>query len=94
LVFTVPRDWRVAALGLGNTIGMSVAGVLLLAALVRTRGRASVHGLARAAGAGWPEPSGAVSRATVSPGASARAASLMNVGVALVAAVVAGGSSW
>ncbi|MCW2915530.1 MAG: virulence factor family protein [Actinomycetia bacterium] len=91
LVFTVPREWRVAALGLGNTIGMSVAGVLLLAALVRTRGRASVHGLVRAAGAGL---AGAVGGGLAGYGVArgiGTGGQLMNVGVALLAAVVAGG---
>jgi putative peptidoglycan lipid II flippase len=75
LVFAVPRDWRVAALGLGNTIGMSVAGVLLLAALVRSRGRACVHtGWAGRSWPGSPAPSGAVSRAMASPGGSVRVA--------------------
>jgi putative peptidoglycan lipid II flippase len=52
LVFTLPRDWTVAGLALGNTAGMTVAGGLLLAALVRVRGRAAVAGLARASAAG------------------------------------------
>jgi putative peptidoglycan lipid II flippase len=52
LVFTLPRDWVVAGLALGNTAGMTVAGALLLAALVRVRGRDAVAGVARATAAG------------------------------------------
>ncbi|TQM01258.1 putative peptidoglycan lipid II flippase [Actinoallomurus bryophytorum] len=52
LVFTLPRDWVVAGLALGNTAGMTVAGVLLLAALVRVRGRGAVAGVGRAMAAG------------------------------------------
>lgn len=52
LALTVPTDWVVPALGLGNTIGMTVAGAALLAALVRARGRAAAAGLARAVTAG------------------------------------------
>jgi len=52
LVFTLPRDWVVAGLALGNTAGMTVAGALLLAALVRVRGRDAVAGVGRASAAG------------------------------------------
>jgi putative peptidoglycan lipid II flippase len=52
LVLTLPRDWAVAGLALGNSAGMTVAGALLLAALVRARGRAAVAGLGRATLAG------------------------------------------
>lgn len=52
LVFTVPRDWVVAGLALGNTAGMTVAGALLFISLIRARGRAVAAGLARAAMAG------------------------------------------
>lgn len=48
LVFALPPDWTVAGLALGNSAGMTVAGLLLLLALVRVRGRAAVAGLARA----------------------------------------------
>jgi putative peptidoglycan lipid II flippase len=48
LVPAAPDDWVVAALGLGNTVGMTVAGLLLLTALARARGRAALAGLARA----------------------------------------------
>ena len=48
----VPRRWVVPALGLGNTIGLTIAGGALLVAVVRARGRACVGGLPRAAGSG------------------------------------------
>lgn len=52
LVTALPRDWTVAGLAIGNTAGMTVAGILLAAALVRVRGRAVVAGLGRALLAG------------------------------------------
>lgn len=52
LVPNVPADWTVAALGLGNTIGMTVAGLLLVAATARTAGRDALRGVPRAACAG------------------------------------------
>jgi putative peptidoglycan lipid II flippase len=48
----VPRHWVVPALGLGNTVGMTAAGLALLAAAARCRGRACLHGVGRAALAG------------------------------------------
>ncbi|MCD0453653.1 virulence factor MviN [Actinocorallia sp. API 0066] len=47
LALTVPRDWVVAAFGLGNTLGMTVAGTLLTVALLRARGRTALTGLPR-----------------------------------------------
>ncbi|MGP4028455.1 murein biosynthesis integral membrane protein MurJ [Actinomadura sp. 3N407] len=52
LVLSVDREWVVAALGIGNAAGMTVAGALLLATLVRARGAASVAGIPRALAAG------------------------------------------
>ena len=52
LVPLVPTHWRVAALGVGNSIGMTVAGALLVLGLARAGGRASLRGVARAAGTG------------------------------------------
>ena len=54
-VATVPlvnARWVVPVLGLGNTIGLTFAGIALLAAVRGTRGTAALHGSARAAGAG------------------------------------------
>lgn len=89
LVLALPRDWTVAALAAGNTAGMTVAGALLLAAVVRVRGRAAVAGLGRALAAGL---AGAVAGGAAgygvadAIGATGRAAS---VGAAVPAAVAA-----
>jgi putative peptidoglycan lipid II flippase len=58
----VPADWTVAALGLGNTVGMTVAGILLVWALRRSAGGAALGGLARttAAAAGAAVVGGAL----------------------------------
>ena len=48
----VPTHWVVPVLGLGNTIGLTYAGLALLAAVRGTRGAAALRGSARAAGAG------------------------------------------
>lgn len=50
-VLVLPDDWEIGGMALGMSVGMTVGGALLLAAVVRTRGRAAVAGLARAAGA-------------------------------------------
>ena len=52
LVYMVPARWVVAALGLGNTIGMTAAGIALVAAVRRVRGSAALRATARAAAAG------------------------------------------
>ncbi|NYI03371.1 murein biosynthesis integral membrane protein MurJ [Allostreptomyces psammosilenae] len=52
LVRVVPREWLVAALGLGNTVGMTVAGALLLRAVAVHSGRAALTGVVRAGAAG------------------------------------------
>lgn len=49
LVAAVPNQWVVAALGAGNSIGMTVAAVLLLAAVRRAAGPGAVAGVPRAA---------------------------------------------
>ncbi len=51
-VALVPDWWVVPVLGLGNTIGLTVAGLALLGAVRRARGRAALAGTARAALAG------------------------------------------
>jgi putative peptidoglycan lipid II flippase len=51
-VALVPGWWVVPVLGLGNTIGMTVGGAVLLGAVRRVRGRAALTGTARAALAG------------------------------------------
>jgi putative peptidoglycan lipid II flippase len=48
----VPRSWVVPALGLGTTIGLTVAGIALAATVGRALGRAALRGVPRAALAG------------------------------------------
>jgi putative peptidoglycan lipid II flippase len=48
----IPRSRVVPALGLGTTIGLTVAGIALLVLVRRERGRAPLAGLSRAFGAG------------------------------------------
>jgi peptidoglycan biosynthesis protein MviN/MurJ (putative lipid II flippase) len=52
LVPLVPRAWVVPALGLGNSVGLTAAGVALVAAVRQARGRAVLRGLTRACVAG------------------------------------------
>jgi putative peptidoglycan lipid II flippase len=47
LVAAVPAHDTVAALAAGNSVGMTLAGLLLLAAVVRVAGRAALAGVAR-----------------------------------------------
>jgi putative peptidoglycan lipid II flippase len=47
LVQAFSARWRVVALGLGNSIGMTVSALLLLIGLARASGRASLAGLGR-----------------------------------------------
>ena len=51
-VALVPDWWVVPVLGLGNTIGLTVAGLVLLGVVRRARGGAALRGTARAALAG------------------------------------------
>ncbi|GAB2516221.1 murein biosynthesis integral membrane protein MurJ [Nocardiopsis aegyptia] len=51
LVWASPPDWSIAALGAGSTIGLSLAAVLLCAAVVRAHGREALGGLPRSLGA-------------------------------------------
>ena len=90
LVEAAGRATAVAALGLGNSIGMTVAGVLLLITLARIRGRTALRGMGRAvatglagAAAGFAAGAGVVAAF----GATGLAAS---VGVGVLAAVAAG----
>lgn len=52
VVRAVPREWVVAGLGFGNTVGMTVAGALLLVSLRVARGSGALAGLGRATVAG------------------------------------------
>jgi putative peptidoglycan lipid II flippase len=51
-VSMVKARWVVPALGLGNTVGLTCAGIALIAAVRATRGPAALVGSGRAAGAG------------------------------------------
>ncbi|MEP7025681.1 MAG: virulence factor MviN, partial [Actinomycetota bacterium] len=51
-VLLVPARWVVPVLGLGNTAGLTAAGMVLLAAVRRARGAAATAGMTRAAIAG------------------------------------------
>src|SRR4051812_11153059 len=51
-VLVAPEGWRGAALGAGNAVGMTVAGIALLLALRRSAGPRAVAGLTRAAAIG------------------------------------------
>lgn len=89
LVFMLPCDRTVAGLALGNTAGMTVAGVLLLAALIRVRGRAVVAGLARATAAGI---AGALAGGAAGYGAATAIGAtgrLTSIGAAVAAGLVA-----
>ena len=52
IVPLVRASWVVPALGLGNTIGLTVAGIALVAAVRRARGAVALHGVTRAGAAG------------------------------------------
>ncbi|WP_395106391.1 murein biosynthesis integral membrane protein MurJ [Actinomadura sp. SCN-SB] len=89
LVLTVERQWVVAALGAGNAAGMTLAGVLLLATLVRARGSGAVRGVPRALAAGIAGgvaggAAGAAAAAVLGTGGQVR-----NIGVAALAALTA-----
>jgi putative peptidoglycan lipid II flippase len=71
----LPRGERLTALGVGNSVGMTVAGALLLAAVVRTSGRTGVDGVLRA---GCAAAAGAAAAATAG---SALATALPGSGV-------------
>jgi putative peptidoglycan lipid II flippase len=89
LVRVLPGHATVAALGLGNTVGMSLSGAALLVALRRAAGPASVAGVARAGVAGLV---GALVGYAAGVGAVAAAGPtgiLASVGLAAAAAVLA-----
>jgi putative peptidoglycan lipid II flippase len=52
LVHLAPARWVVAALGVGNTAGFSVAAIALVIMVLRVRGRAALRATTRAAAAG------------------------------------------
>jgi putative peptidoglycan lipid II flippase len=85
IVPLVASSWVVPALGLGNTIGLTVAGVVLLGAVRRARGPAALSGVARAGLAGvLAAAAGAAAGAGVS--AALRVYGFVpNVGIVLLA---------
>ncbi|MEW2359348.1 lipid II flippase MurJ [Spirillospora sp. NPDC029432] len=89
LVLTVERQWVVAALGLGNAAGMTVAGALLLAAVVRARGRAAVRGVPRALAAGIAGGAAGGAAGNAAAAALGTGGQVLNIGIAALAAVVA-----
>jgi putative peptidoglycan lipid II flippase len=85
----VPPRWVVPTLAAGNTAGLTVAGLALLAAVWRTRGPAALRGSLRAAAAGL---AGAVTGAAAGAMLSARLPAtgfLPNVAAALLACLAA-----
>lgn len=90
LGLTVAPDRVVVAFGAGNSIGMTVAGALLLGALVRARGRAVLAGFGRAVAAGVVGGAAGGLAGYVVARALGAGGQLMNVGAAALAAVIAG----
>ncbi len=85
----VPPRWVVPVLALGNTVGLTLAGLALLAAVGVIRGPAALRGSARAAGAGLAGAlAGAAAGALVSAGLPV-AGFLPNVGAAVLACLAA-----
>ncbi|WP_240487332.1 murein biosynthesis integral membrane protein MurJ [Actinomadura flavalba] len=90
LVAAVDERRVVAALGAGNSLGMTVAGAALLAVLVRARGRSALRGVPRALLASL---TGAVAGAAAGYGVAAwlgTGGQFWNIGIGLLAAAVAG----
>jgi putative peptidoglycan lipid II flippase len=95
LVAAVPVRWTVPAIGAANSIGMLVAGALLLGALARRTGGDSLAGVARAGAAGF---AGAVLGAGAAVGVAAVleldgkvANGLLACGLAVLAGAVCAG---
>ena len=85
----VPPRWVVPVLALGNTVGLTLAGLGLLAAVGVIRGPAALRGSARAAGAGLTGAlAGAAAGALVSAGLPVTGF-LPNAGVAVLACLAA-----
>ncbi len=88
LVGLAPGRWVVAMLALGNTIGLTVAGLALVVAVVRTRGTAALAGAGRAAASGL---AAALAGAITGVGVAA-ALRVTEPGPAALVAVLAAGS--
>jgi len=82
LVALVPGRWVVAMLALGNTVGLTVAGIALLIAVRRARGAAALVGTGRAGVSG-------LAAAAVGAGAGAAVAAALHASDPGAAALVA-----
>ncbi|MBB6348513.1 putative peptidoglycan lipid II flippase [Nonomuraea muscovyensis] len=93
-VLVLPDDWKIAGMALGMTAGMTAGGALLLAFVVRARGRSAATGLGRAVAAAVAGGvAGYLAGAAVVAALDARGV-LANAGAAVpavLAALVAGG---
>jgi putative peptidoglycan lipid II flippase len=89
IVPLVTSTWVVPALGLGNTIGLTVAGAVLLGAVRRVRGRAAVHGVARAGLAGLAAAAAGAAAGTGVSAALRAYGFLPNIGIVLLACAAA-----
>jgi putative peptidoglycan lipid II flippase len=76
LVLATPAPWVVADLALGNTVGLTAAGVALAVAVRRLRGAAALHGTLRAGVCG-------IAAATAGAGAGAGVAAALPMAGAL-----------
>ncbi len=81
--------WRVAALGLSNTLGMSVAGALLMLTVRRRSGASSLEGVARAGLAAFAAAVGAAGAAAALGAAVPATGRLANAALACAAAGIA-----
>ncbi|WP_051712360.1 murein biosynthesis integral membrane protein MurJ [Spirillospora albida] len=89
LVLSAEARWVVAALGLGNAIGMTVAGALLLGTLVRARGAAAARGVPRALAAGLAGAAGGGAAGYAVSAAVAASGELAAAGAGVLSAAVA-----
>ena len=100
LVIALPREWAAAALGVGNTVGLTVAGAWLLGSLRRRAGAASTRNVATTAvvaiaGAGVSAAAGyAVARLLPSAGVAGSAVATLFVAVIAAAVFVAVVARW
>jgi putative peptidoglycan lipid II flippase len=86
LVLLAPGAWAVAMLALGNSIGLTVAGIALMAAVRRRRGSAALRGTLRIAASGL---AAATAGAVTGAGVAAALSPTGKVGSALVAVLAA-----
>jgi putative peptidoglycan lipid II flippase len=93
-VSQAPARWVVPALGLGNSAGLTVAGIALAVAVTRGRGTGALRGAPRAAGAGLAAALAGAAAGTavaaVGPGAGRLASAGLAAAAAGSAAIVFG----